>query len=157
MKNRPGATWWDIAEELDLAICDYGPSGCPSGLSHWMHGQGRVKDSILHWDGFNRRASTLGLHRFMIWAAYAKHPVLFDEPDWLALYHADRWAFHETMRVFHIKFPWEFTVSTRKEVKRRARKAHVSLRQDQQPIFWWANWKPEHAKIRTPVRGSLHG
>jgi len=157
VRHRPGATWWDIAEELDLLICDNGPSGCPSGLSPWMHSKGRVKDNILHWDGFNRKAMRHGLHRFMLWTAYAKNPEFLEEPDWLGLYHADRWAFHETSRVFHINLPWEFTISTRKEVKRRARKAKVSLRYTQQPIFWWANWKPQRAKMRTPVRGSLHG
>ena len=157
VRHRPRTTWWDIAEELDVFCCDNGPSGCPSGVSPWMHRKGRVKDNIIHWDGFNRRTSTHGLRRFMVMVAYAKNPEFLEEPGWLGLYHADRWACHTEREKLKIKIPWEDSTATRREVKRRARKAHVSLRYDQQPIFWWANWKPERAKMRTPVRSSLNG
>jgi hypothetical protein len=93
----------------------------------------------------------------MIMAAYSKNTQFLDEPGWLGLYHADRWAYHTEMDVFKIRLPWEETTTSRREVKRRARKARVSLRQDHHPIWYWANWKPERAKIRTPVRGSLNG
>jgi hypothetical protein len=157
VKNRPGATWWDIADELDVFICDNGPSGCQSQLTPWAHKKGTVKDNIVHWVGFNNIAGTKGLRQFLIWCAYAKNPEFLEEPDWLGLYHADRWAFHTEIDVFSLRLSWELTARHRKEVKRRARKAHVSLRQDHHPVWWWANWKPERAKMRTPVRGSLNG
>ena len=65
MKNRPHATWWDIATELDLLVCDAGPSGCQRGWGINAHKFGRVDhDGVIHWKGFNGRANTNGLpHR----------------------------------------------------------------------------------------------
>lgn len=157
MKNGPHTTWWDIGNEVDALLCDNGPSGCLSGLSPWKHRDGTVKDNTVHWYGFNHRTSTKGLRQFLIWCAYANNPEFLEEPDWLGLYHADRWAFHKEIDVFNTRLPWELTIRHRRKVKRLARRAHVSLRQDHHPIFWWANWKPERAKMRTPVRSSLNG
>jgi len=152
VRNRPNTTWWDIAEELDLFICDNGPSGCTAGLSQNLHKKGRVKDGIVHWNGYNRSTSISGLHSFMVMAAYAKNPQFLEQPGWLGLYNAALWARRTSTSVLHVRIPWEDTVSTRKEVKRRARKAKVSLRYDHVRIFWWANWKPVRAKMNAPVK-----
>lgn len=151
MRRRTNTTWWDLANELDVLICDNGPAGCQSGLTQWRHHKGTVRDDIIHWDGFAGRTHLVALRHFMIMVAYAKNPQFLQEPDWLGLYHADRWAFHTEMEVFHVRIPWELTKAYRLRVKRMARKAKVSLRYDHKPIFWWANWKPERAKMRTPV------
>jgi hypothetical protein len=152
-----GATWWDVADRLDLLICDSGPAGCRKKWSPWVHKKGRVDQmGYLHWDGFNRHATMNGMHTFMVWAAYCKNRKFRNEEEWRGLAHASAWGYKEAKRVLGVQIPWEQSIKTRAKVKRLAKKDGVSLRYDETAIFWWANWKPERAKIRAP-RGALDG
>ncbi len=156
MRHWPRATYWDLAEKLDLIICDAGPAGCRKKWSPRVHKQGRVDQiGMLHWDGFNRKATNRGLYLFMVQAAYCKNRSFRNEPDFIGLYHASAWAYKEARRVFKIQLPYEFSVKNRAKVKRLAKRQGISLRYQHTNVFWWANWKPERAKIKRTDGGAM--
>ena len=157
MRNRPRSTWWDIAQDLDLMICDGGVSGCRKKWSPWIHSKGRVDSiGIIHWDGWNRPSRTDGLRKVLVWAAYAKNREYRQEPPWLGIYHASVWATKTAKEEYHIQLPYEESIADRARVIRKAKEAGVSLKQQHRTVFHWSHWKPSRSKMKSKG-GALGG
>lgn len=122
----PNITWFDLAVEWDILICD-GKNKCRKQWSANTHRLGRV-DSMgyLHWDGWNRRPYRNGLRKFLKWVALCKwHPR--DEPAWLRLYRTNVTANLYAKR-YHVTFWIDETRRDRLETRRLAKQAGLTAR-----------------------------
>lgn len=148
------ATWWDLAQELDVLICDGISAGCRKKWRATSHKIGKVDAiGVIHWDRWNRRAGRIGLRRFLKMVALAKNRPYRNEPSWLRLYHSSLWAHHEGIRRFHVRFTWEESLRDRHEVRRLAKRAKVNLRNDHPKVHEWAWRVPRrHRRMRRPRR-----
>lgn len=133
-------TWIDIADKLDLLICDNGPAGCRKKWGKRYHELGKVDQiGVIHWSGWSKSTHRKALRRILKMAAYGKNRQFREEPDFLGLYHACQWAYHTAFAVFRIRLRRSESYVDRDKVRDMAKLAGVSLKNDYPAVHSWVN------------------
>jgi hypothetical protein len=110
--------WTDVADKLDLLICDNGPTGCRKKWGDRIHENGRVDQiGVIHWRGWGKPTNRKGLYKVMLRAAYGKNRQFREEPEWLGLYHAATWAYATALQELDVRFRRGESESTRLKVR----------------------------------------
>lgn len=138
-----GWSYQRLAEEQGLELCSGPAAACDRRISQRLHDVGYAdRYGRLHWAQHGMRKR--GVRRFLMLVAVVKlkhHRQ--DLPKYLRIFECDRWAYHESIRLLHMKFPARFSEPDQREVMRllaieekRTKTVHRFRRQNE-PLYRW--------------------
>lgn len=144
----PGWSYQRLAEEHGLELCAGPALACDRRISQVRHDHGYAdRYGRIHWSKSSMRKR--GVRRFLMLVAVVKlkhHRK--DLPTYLRIFECDRWAYHEAIRLLHMKFPARFSETDQKEVmrlldieQRRSRKVQRFRRQNERLYRWLLTYR----------------